>query len=62
MKKGILFAVLAVLMLGVVSCSNQDEKKSSNSLATSKSVSISGITAGMKTALSHRWIRNFYKA
>lgn len=52
MKKGILFAVLAVLMLGVVACSNQDKKKSSNSLATSKSVSISGTTVGMKTAFT----------
>lgn len=62
MKKGILFAVLAVLMLGVVSCSNQDEKKSSNSLATSKSVSISGTTAGMKTAFTMSSYADYTKA
>ncbi|WP_028401921.1 hypothetical protein [Ectobacillus panaciterrae] len=73
MKKGILFAVLAVLMLGVVACSNQDEKKSINSPATSKSVSssmkkdnknetISGTTAGMKTAFAISFHPNYIEA
>lgn len=32
LKKGILFVVLTVLMLGIVACSNEDEKKTSNTL------------------------------
>lgn len=39
LKKDVLFAVLTVLMLGVFAFSNQDEKRSSNSPATAKSVS-----------------------
>ncbi|MFB9760345.1 hypothetical protein [Ectobacillus funiculus] len=73
MRKSVLFAVLAVLMLSVVACSNQDEKKSSNSPATSKSVSssmkkdnknetIRGTTAGMKTAFTMSSYADYTKA
>ncbi|GAA3313258.1 hypothetical protein GCM10020331_002970 [Ectobacillus funiculus] len=62
-------------MLSVVACSNQDEKKSSNSPATSKSVSssmkkkdnkknetIRGTTAGMKTAFTMSSYADYTKA